>query len=180
VNELVDFLTELSKLSDVNEMRLNPKPMVPAPKSAPLPSFAVKQGFATSQFSGVLGFGPFPAASMIPAWREPPLRKQSRVPVINRPPMVAPTSARTPTWRHRPANYSPARVQRRPLDSRRRARASPNSRSPEASGYRCLDSPRSRCHRRTSGFWAAQGSGHWQVASPAEPRQTKAMVLVGQ
>lgn len=80
MNELVDFLVELSKLSDVNEMRLNPKPMVPVPKAAPLPSFAIKHGFATSQFSGVLGFGPFPAASSIPPWREPPLRKQSGPP----------------------------------------------------------------------------------------------------
>jgi hypothetical protein len=68
---------ELEILASVDDMRLRQPAsyLKPSVAKAPTPAFHVKQGFAQSAYSGVMGFGPFPQASSIPPWREPPLNR---------------------------------------------------------------------------------------------------------
>ncbi len=68
---------ELEVLASVDDLRLHPPPtnLKPVLAKPPNPAFHVKQGFAQSGFSGVMGFGPFPQASSIPPWKEPPLNR---------------------------------------------------------------------------------------------------------
>lgn len=73
--KMAAFVDELGKIADINQQRLHPTaPTVPTAKP-PNPTFSVKQGFAVSQFSGHMSEGPFPQASMIPAWRQPTLKQ---------------------------------------------------------------------------------------------------------
>jgi hypothetical protein len=77
MSEIAALADELEVLANVDDLRLHPpatnlKPVVAKP---PNPAFHVKQGFAQSGFSGVMGFGPFPQASSIPPWKEPPLNR---------------------------------------------------------------------------------------------------------
>lgn len=69
------FVAELMKLAEVNQQRLNPKPPAIPLAKPPNPAFTVKQAYATSEYSGVMSFGPFPQASMIPAWKHPQLKQ---------------------------------------------------------------------------------------------------------
>ena len=69
------FLDELKKLAGVDEMRMNPKPhLKPASAAPPNPAFKVKQGFATSSYSGPLGSPRFKQTSMIPPFSAPPIK----------------------------------------------------------------------------------------------------------
>jgi hypothetical protein len=69
------FVLELIKLAEVNDQRLHPKPQAVPLAKPPNPAFTVKQAYATSEYSGVMSFGPFPQASMIPAWKHPQLKQ---------------------------------------------------------------------------------------------------------
>ena len=69
------FTDEVGKLGEVNQMRLNPKPHVKAvDPTPPNKLFKIKQGFATSQYSGSQGGGRPRYHSMIPPWRQPQLK----------------------------------------------------------------------------------------------------------
>lgn len=79
-SKMASFLDEFSKISEINQMRLHPKsPKIPISKP-PNDAFKIKRAFGTSEFSGVMSFGSFPQASMIPPWRQPNLQKQSGPP----------------------------------------------------------------------------------------------------
>jgi hypothetical protein len=71
------LVEEIEVLASVDDMRLRQPPtyVKPTVVKPPTPAFHVKQAFGQSAYSGVMGFGPFPQASSIPPWREPPLTR---------------------------------------------------------------------------------------------------------
>lgn len=69
------FIDELGKIAEINQQRLHPKPSRPPLAKPPNQAFSIKQAFGVSEFSGHMSEGAFPAASMIPAWRQPTIKQ---------------------------------------------------------------------------------------------------------